>query len=71
MNWLATARECFQDEYGSLQRGLLTSVFGLVVGMPRVFHLDEREDLGFALLTGGWRCPSRYSVGAWRRHLAW
>ena len=71
MNWLATARECFQDEYGSLQRGLLTSVFGLVVGMPRVFHLDEMEDLGFALLTGGWRCPSRYSVGAWRRHLAW
>ena len=29
------------------------------------------EDLGFAVLTGGRRCPSRHSVGAWRRHLPW
>src|SRR5262249_25861566 len=26
---------------------------------------------GFALLTGGRRCPSRHAVGGWRRHLPW
>jgi hypothetical protein len=71
LNWLATAKNCFRDEYGSLCRGLLSSVFALVIGMPRIFHLDQMEDLGFALLSGGWRCPSRYLVGAWRRHLTW
>jgi hypothetical protein len=29
------------------------------------------DDPGFAVLTGGVRCPSRHSVGGWRRHLAW
>jgi hypothetical protein len=71
LNWLATARECFEDEYGSLERGFLTSVFASVVGMSRIFHLEQMEDRGFALLTGGWHCPSRYAVGAWRGHLAW
>lgn len=49
----------------------MTSVFALVVGLERVFHLDEMEDPGFAVLTGGRRCPSRQSVGGWRRHLPW
>jgi hypothetical protein len=71
LDWLATAQECFTDDYGSLERGLLTSVFGLVVGLERLWHLDEMEDTGFALLTGGRRCPSRHSVGGWRRHLPW
>jgi hypothetical protein len=71
LNWLAIAEECFRDEYGSLPRGLLTSVFALVVGLERMFHLDQMDDAGFALLTGGRRCPSRHLVGAWRRHLAW
>ena len=48
----------------------LTSVFSLVVGVERLFHLDQMEDLGFALLCGG-RCPSRFTVGSWRRHLSW
>src|SRR3954463_13668540 len=56
------------DPSGSLTRGLLTSVFALVVGRRRVYHLDEMEDVGFALLTGGRRCPSRHLVGGWRRH---
>ena len=71
LDWLATAKECFADDYGSLRQGLLTSVFSLVVGLERVFHLDEMEDAGFARLSGGRRCPSRYTVGAWRRHLPW
>ena len=71
LNWLGVARECFLDPLGGLTRGLLTSVFALVVGLERVFHLDEMEDLGFALLTGGRRCPDRYAVGGWRRHLPW
>jgi len=71
LNWLQSARECFADAHGSLQQGLLTSIFGLVVGLERVFHLDEMEDFGFALLCGGRRCPTRHWVGAWRRHLAW
>jgi hypothetical protein len=71
LGWLASARRCFRDEYGSLQRGLLTSAFALVVGLERVWHLDEMEDLGFALLTGGRRCPSRHLIGGWRRHLTW
>ena len=71
LDWLATAEQCFADEYGSLRQGLLTSVFSLVVGLERVFHLDEMEDPGFARLCGDYRCPSRYTVGAWRRHLPW
>jgi hypothetical protein len=71
LDWLTTAKQCFADDYGSLRQGLLTSVFSLVVGMERVFHLDEMEDPGFARLCGGQRCPSRYTVGAWRRHLPW
>jgi hypothetical protein len=69
--WLATARQCFADDCGTLLRGLLTSAFALVVGLERIWHLDEMEDTGFALLTGGRRCPSRYAVGGWRRHLRW
>ena len=71
LGWLATARQCFTDEFAALTRGLLTSTFALVVGVERIFHLDDREDPGFARLTGGRRCPSRYSVGGWRRHLRW
>jgi hypothetical protein len=71
LDWLATARACFADDAGTLQRGLLTSVFALVVGLERMFHLDEMEDVGFALLTGGRRCPSREAIGGWRRHLRW
>jgi hypothetical protein len=71
LDWLATAEACFADDYGSLRQGLLTSVFSLVVGQERVFHLDDMEDAGFARLCGGRRCPSRHTVGAWRRHLPW
>jgi hypothetical protein len=72
LSWLDTARDCLSDDYGSLQRGFLTSVFALVVGLERVFHLDQMQDQGFALLTGdARRCPSRYEVGAWRRHVLW
>jgi hypothetical protein len=71
LDWLATAEHCFADDYGSLRQGLLTSVFSLVVGLERVFHLDEMADPGFARLCGGRRCPSRYTVGGWRRHLPW
>jgi hypothetical protein len=71
LNWLSVARDCFLDPLGGLTRGLLTSVFALVVGLERLFHLDEMEDTGFALLTGGRRCPCRYAVGSWRRHLPW
>lgn len=46
-------------------------MFGLVTGLGRVFHLQEMNDVGFALLTGGGRCPTRQGVGAWRRHLPW
>ena len=71
LRWLATARQCCGDDYGSLQRGFLTSTFALVVGLERIWHLDEMEDVGFALLSGGRRCPSRYAIGSWRRHLPW
>jgi hypothetical protein len=71
LDWLRVAEECFDDEYGSLTRGLLTSVAMLVVGVERVFHLDEMEDLGFALLSGGMSPPLRQTVGAWRRHIPW
>jgi hypothetical protein len=71
LDWLAVAQQCFRDDSGYLTRGLLTSAFAPVIGLERIWHLDEMEDVGFALLTGGRRCPSRYSVGAWRRHLPW
>jgi hypothetical protein len=29
------------------------------------------KDPGFALLCGGRRCPSRHTIGGWRRHLNW
>jgi len=71
LDWLATAEHCFADEYGSLRQGLLTSIFAAVIGLERVFHLDDMADPGFARLCGGRRCPSRYLVGGWRRHLSW
>jgi hypothetical protein len=71
LRWLSTAQDCFVDPYHSLQRGLLTSVFGLVVGLQRLFHLDHLDDRGFALLTGGRSCPDRHFIGGWRRHLSW
>jgi hypothetical protein len=71
LGWLGVARDCFLDPLGGLTRGLLSSAFALVIGLERVFHLDEMEDPGFALLTGGRRCPCRYAVGGWRRHLPW
>jgi hypothetical protein len=71
LDWLRTARACVADPFGTLSRGLLTSVFALVVGVERLWHLDDMEDVGFALLTGGRRCPSRHAVGGWRRHLPW
>ena len=50
----------------------MTSVFAPVIGLERIFHLDQMQDVGFALLTGdARRCPSRYDVGAWRRHVLW
>ena len=71
LDWLTTAEECFPDDYGRLRQGLLTSVFSLVIGLERMFHLDEMEDAGFAWLCGGRRVPSRHTVGAWRRNLNW
>ena len=71
LDWLATAQDCFADDYGSLRRGLLTSVFAPLIGLKRLFHLDQMEDRGFALLTGGRTCPTRQVVGGWRRHLRW
>ncbi len=46
-------------------------MFAPVVGLKRVFHLDQMRDGGFAVLTGGRACPSRQLVGGWRRHLRW
>jgi hypothetical protein len=71
LNWLHIAEDCFEDAYGSLGRGLLTSVFAPVIGLKRIFHLDQMEDPGFAVLTGGRSCPSRHFIGGWRRHLRW
>ncbi len=71
LDWLAIARDCFADDCGSLRRGLLTSVFAPVIGLKRLFHLDQMEDRGFAVLTGGRTCPTRHFVGGWRRHLRW
>jgi hypothetical protein len=36
LDWLATARACFTDEFGGLTRGLLTSAFAPVVGLERI-----------------------------------
>jgi hypothetical protein len=71
LDWLEVARACLSDPFDTLTRGLLTSVFAPIVGLERIWHLEEMEDVGFALLTGGLRCPSRQSVGGWRRHLRW
>jgi hypothetical protein len=71
LRWLAVARDCLSDDYGCLQRGLLTSVFAPLIGLRRIYHLDQMSDRGFALLSGGWTCPSRHPIGGWRRHLAW
>lgn len=46
-------------------------MFGSVIGLKRIFHLDQMEDRGFAVLTGGRSCPNRYGIGGWRRHLRW
>ncbi len=73
LDWWRIAQQCFSDDYGSLQRGFLTSIFMLISGIERVFHLDEMNDPGFALLTGSsiGSPPTRQMVGAWRKHLLW
>ena len=72
LDWWQIAQECLSDDYGSLKRGFLTSVFMLIVGVERVFHLEEMDDPGFALLTGNpGSCPTRQMVGSWRKHLLW
>jgi hypothetical protein len=71
LDWLDIARDCMSDPFDTLTRGLLTSIFAPIIGLDRIWHLDQMEDLGFALLTGGVRCPSRHTVGGWRRHLPW
>jgi hypothetical protein len=71
LRWLAVARDCFADPFGTLTRGLLTSALAPLLGLERIWHLDQMEDVGFALLTGGRRCPCRHAVGGWRRHLGW
>lgn len=70
MNWLHAAQATLPDPAGLGRSSFLTSVFSLIVGIERLFHLDQMEDLGFALLCGG-RCPSRFTVGGWRRQLGW
>jgi hypothetical protein len=54
-----------------LPQCFLTRVFTLRVGLERLYHQGEMAGPGFALLTGGRRCPSRHTVGGWRRHLSW
>ena len=71
LDWLAVAQDCCADDYGTLPRGFLTSVFLPLLGVPRVFHLEQLQDPGFAWLTGGLTCPTRQAVGSWRRHLRW
>jgi hypothetical protein len=72
LRWWEGAQQCFSDDYGSLRRGFLTSVFMLIAGVERVFHLETMDDPGFALLTGDPRgCPTRQMVGAWRKHVPW
>src|SRR5205823_7192543 len=71
LDWLDTARACMSDEFGCLTRGLLTSVFAPIVGLERIWHLEQMDDPGFAVLSGGRRCPSRHAIGGWRRHLPW
>ena len=46
-------------------------MFAPIIGLRRIFHLEQMEDLGFALLTGGRTCPTRQLVGGWRCHLRW
>ena len=72
IRWWNIAQQCFSDNYGSLQHGFLTSIFMLIVGLKHVFHLDEMDDPGFALLTGSpHQCPTRQMVWACRKHLLW
>jgi hypothetical protein len=46
-------------------------VFAPVIGLKRIFHLDQLDDRGFAVLSGGRSCPARSFIGGWRRHLRW
>ena len=73
LDWWRVAQDCFSDEYGSLERGFLTSVLMPICGIERVFHLDDIDDPGFGLLTGSPTgvAPTRQSVGAWRKHVLW
>src|SRR5208337_3508544 len=41
LRWHGIAEQCFSDDYGTLQRGLLTSIFAPLVGLRRIFHLDQ------------------------------
>jgi len=40
LTWLAAAQATLPDEVGTLPTSFLTSVFTLLVGIERLFHLD-------------------------------
>lgn len=45
------------------QRLVLSLFFRAVLGIPRLFHFDTLDDVGFAVLTGGRRVLSRTKLG--------
>ena len=71
LDWLAIARDCFADDYGSLQRGLLDQRLRPGRRPGAVFHLDQMDGPRLRPADRRPPCPSRHTVGGWRRHLPW
>jgi hypothetical protein len=48
---------------GKPTRLVLSLFFKAIVGIPRIFHFESLDDVGFAILTGGKRVLSRNMLG--------
>ena len=48
---------------GKGSRLVLSLFFKAILGIPRIFHFETLDDLGFAILTGGRKVLSRNTLG--------
>jgi hypothetical protein len=66
---LAAAKKAFGASRTAF-RSVATYFWMTMLSIPRIFHVPDVGDPGFALLTGGTTAPSRSTIWIWMGHLA-
>jgi hypothetical protein len=65
---LAAAKKAFGASRTAF-RSVSTCYWTTCLSIPRIFHVPDVGDVGFALLTGGATAPSRSTIWSWMRPL--